>query len=216
MKVRDSIIRYLLVVCAMLVVPMAVSAQLTASKAFADAPREVFPMLTDLTRLDMIDYYASGTRTASRNLLDGESRIEEMSPVQMKVKMSDVSTYTITILPAGRDSVIAVAAEILTPVPDGYLVLYDRDWTPLDAKKFVAPTIDNWLLPSAKKIMADIENAVPFIPATYTIDPSAMVLTVTQNVSSLIPAEDYDKVKDYLRPVLRYRWTGSKMSPLKD
>lgn len=43
-----------------------------------------------------------------------------------------------------------------------------------------------------------------------------MVLTVTQNVSSLIPAEDYDKVKDYLRPVLRYRWTGSKMSPLKD
>lgn len=173
-------------------------------------------MLTDLTRLDMIDYYASGTHTASRNLLEGESRILEMSPMQMKVKMSDVSTYTITILPAGRDSVIAVTADILTPVSDGYLTLYSRDWEPLGEKRFQAPHLVEWLKPSARKEMTDIENIIPFVPATYTIDPSTQTLTLTQNVADLIPSDDYDKVKAYMRPVLRYRWTGSKMSPIKD
>lgn len=202
--------------CAMAVAVPAVHAQLTASRAFASAPRQVFPMLSDLTRLDMIDYYASGTRTASRNLLEGESRIEDMSPMQMKVRMSDVSTYTITILPAGRDSVIAVTADMLTPVSDGYLTLYDHDWEPLDGKCFMAPRLAEWLRPSARKVMEDIENLIPFVPATYTIDPASRTLTLTQNLAGLIPAEDYEKVKEYVRPSLTYRWTGSKMSRAKD
>lgn len=200
----------------MLLATLSAHARLTASHAFATAPRQVFPMLTDLTRLDMIDYYASGTHTASRNLLEGESRILEMSPMQMKVKMSDVSTYTITILPAGRDSVIAVTADILTPVSDGYLTLYSRDWEPLGEKLFRPPHLVEWLKPSARKDMTDIENIIPFVPATYTIDPSTQTLTLTQNVAPLIPAEDYDKIKEYMRPSLRYRWTGSKMSPVKE
>lgn len=200
----------------MALAPLSGNAQLTASRAFAAAPRQVFPMLTDLTRLDMIDYYASGTRTASRNLLEGESRIEDMSPMQMKIKMSDVSTYTITILPAGRDSVIALTADILTPVSDGYLALYDRDWERLDEKRFKAPHLEEWLKPSARKAMDDIENLIPFVPATYTIDPATGTLTLTQNVAGLIPAEEYDKVKSYLRPSLSYRWNGAKMSLIKD
>lgn len=214
--VRDRAIRLLMALCVMALTTVCAHAQLTASRAFATAPRQVFPMLTDLTRLDMIDYYASGTRTASRNLLEGESRIEEMSPMQMKVKMSDVSTYTITILPAGRDSVIAVTADILTPVSDGYLTLYNRDWEQLDEKRFKAPHLVEWLKPTARKAMEDIENLIPFVPATYAIDPATGRLTLTQNVAGLIPAEEYDKVKEYLRPSLSYRWTGSKMSPVKN
>lgn len=202
--------------CALVLAPLSGVAQLTASRAFASAPRQVFPMLTDLTRLDMIDYYASGTHTASRNLLEGESRIEEMSPMQMKIKMSDVSTYTITILPAGRDSVIAVTADILTPVSDGYLTLYNRDWERLDERRFQPPHLREWLRPSARKAMDDIENLIPFVPATYSIDPATGTLTLTQNVAGLIPAEEYGKVEAYLRPSLSYRWNGTKMSLVKD
>lgn len=214
--VTDRLLRLLTALCVIALAPLSGYAQLTASRAFAAVPRQVFPMLTDLTRLDMIDYYASGTRTASRNLLGGESRIEEMSPMQMRIKMSDVSTYTITILPAGRDSVIAVTADILTPVSDGYLVMYNRDWERLDEKRFKAPHLVEWLKPSARKAMEDIENLIPFVPATYTIDPATVTLTLTQNVADLIPAEEYDKVKAYLRPSLSYRWTGTRMSLVKD
>lgn len=213
---RVNLKRVAAALCAVVAMALTVQAQLTAQHAFAMAPREVFPMLSNLTRLDMIDYYASGARTSSTNLLGGRSRIEHASPVQLRVKMSDVSTYTITILPSGRDSVIALTAEILTPVPDGYLTLYDSSWKPLATKRFKVPGLKDWVLPSGRKVMDDIENQVPFVPVTYTLDPETLILTLTQNVGDLIPAEEYAKVKDYLRAELRYRWTGSKMTLIKD
>lgn len=190
-------------------------AQLSASKAFADAPREVFPLLTDMTRLDMIDYYASGARTASRNVLDGESRIEEMSPLKMKIKMSDVSEYAIVILPFKRDTVIAVVSTVMIPMPDSRLAFYGSDWEPSEKNRFTEPGLSQWLLPSAKEVRADVENAIPFVPATYSLDAATGELTLSHNLKDLLPEADYEFVKDYVRPSLLYRWNGSRMVPVK-
>lgn len=190
-------------------------AQLSASKAFADAPREVFPLLTDMTRLDMIDYYSSGTRTASRNVLDGESRIEEMSPMRMKIKMSDVSEYVIALLPAKRDTLIAVVSTVMIPMPDSRLAFYSSDWEPSEKNRFTEPGLSQWLLPEAKGVRADVENAIPFVPATYSLDTDTGELTVTHNLKELLPEADYEFVKDLVRPSLRYRWNGSRMVLVK-
>ncbi len=198
------------------VAPLAAAGQeLTASGAFADAPRTVFPLLDRNTRLDMIDYFASGATTASRNNLGGESRVEEMSPTHIKVKMTDVSSYTLSLLPAGRDTLIAVVATVLTPAPDGGITFYDRDWRELTPPRFTAPGLDDWLLPSAKKERADLENLIPFVSADYSLNASTSTLVVTNTLEALLTAEDYDKVKAYVRPSLTYRWDGKKMKPLK-
>lgn len=190
-------------------------AQMSASKAFAEAPRELFPLLTDMTRLDMIDYYASGTRTASRNVLEGESRIEEMSPLKMKIKMSDVSEYVIAILPSKRDTVIAVVSTVMIPMPDSRLAFYSSDWEPSEKNRFTDPGLSQWLLPSAKAVRADVENAIPFVPATYSVDAATGELTVTHNLKDLLPEADYEFVKNYVRPALSYRWDGSRMKLVK-
>lgn len=190
-------------------------AQMSVSKAFAEAPRELFPLLTDMTRLDMIDYYASGTRTASRNVLEGESRIEEMSPLKMKIKMSDVSEYVIAILPSKRDTVIAVVSTVMIPMPDSRLAFYNSDWEPSEKNRFTEPGLSQWLLPSAKAVRADVENAIPFVPATYSVDAATGELTVTHNLKDLLPEADYEFVKNYVRPALSYRWDGSRMKLVK-
>lgn len=66
MKAIKAIMSALLAVA--LFVPEA-NAQLTASKAFADAPASVFPLLNRNARLDMIDYFNGGMSTASTNAL---------------------------------------------------------------------------------------------------------------------------------------------------
>lgn len=191
-------------------------ASLTASKAFADAPREVFPLLTEMTRLDMIDYFASGARTASRNVLDGESRIEEMTPAVLKVSMSDVSDYELAILPAKGDTIIALIATVMTPVPDSRLTFYTDGWEISEKPRFTEPTLREWLLPSAKGIIDDIENAIPFVPATYRIDTASQELTITNNLKELLPEADYNLVKNHVKPSLRYKWNGSRMVLKKD
>lgn len=42
---------------------------LTATKAFSDAPATVFPSIDRMTRLDMIDYYNSGSPKPSKTRL---------------------------------------------------------------------------------------------------------------------------------------------------
>ena len=63
-------------------------AQLTASRAFAEAPQSVFPLLDHNTRLDMIDYFNSGMTTASKNNMDGKSRITALTPNKVEISMT--------------------------------------------------------------------------------------------------------------------------------
>ncbi|MDE6263731.1 MAG: DUF3256 family protein, partial [Paramuribaculum sp.] len=84
-------------------------AQLTASKAFADAPQNVFPLLDHNTKLDMIDYFNSGMATASKNAMDGKSRITAITPAKVDISMTDASTYELALLPtADGHTVVAL------------------------------------------------------------------------------------------------------------
>ncbi len=101
-------------------------AQLNATNAFASAPQSVFPLLDKNARLDMIDYFASGSDTPSRNKLDGSSRISELNDYSVKIKMTDASDYQLAILPAGSDSLIAVISTVATPAHDSHISFYHR------------------------------------------------------------------------------------------
>lgn len=83
-------------------------AQLTAAQAFVAAPRQVFPMLDNNARLDMIDYFNSGMATGTANSLKGKSRIAALSTLSMSISMTEASDYQLALLPAGSDTIIAV------------------------------------------------------------------------------------------------------------
>ena len=74
--------------------------KLTATKAFAEAPAKVFPTLDRMTRLDMIDYFNSGSPKPSKNAFKGDSRILSASDSQITVQTSDVSDVELSLLKA--------------------------------------------------------------------------------------------------------------------
>ncbi len=192
-----------------------IHAQFNAGQAFIEAPREVFPLVNAMTRMDMIDYFESGSQTPSNNVMDGKSRITEMSPTMLKADLSSVSSYTLALLPAGSDTIIAVIQTLSVPFADSSIQFYDDQWDALAPKKqFTSPTLADWLLPTAKGHEKDIENVIDFIPAAYVLDSNGH-LTLTHSLKDMLVEDDYDIVKEYIRPSLSYQWKGGKMVMLK-
>lgn len=188
---------------------LAANAQLTAPKAFTTAPAEVFPLLDTNTRLDMVDYYNSGLKTASNNRMSGQSVITELTPATVTVKISESSSAQVTVLPAGNDSIIAVISTVATPGLDSTLKFYDSGWRQLAADKyFTAPTWNDWMTPGHDS--SEVTVYTPFMLSSYYIDPSAGTLTITNNLPTFIDEDIYADISDAVRPTLTYRWNGKK------
>ncbi len=190
-------------------------AQLTATNAFASAPQSVFPLLDKNTRLDMIDYHKSGSTTPSRNKLDGKSRISELNDDDMKIDMTDASSYQLAILPAGNDSIIAIISTVATPAHDSHISFYDRTWKKLPDTYFQAPGISDWLNSDGKKSPDMVTSMVPFMLSDYVYDPSTKELKLTNNLKEFMSEDTESMVSPYLLDTLTYRWNGKKFDKSK-
>lgn len=206
--------RVLLSLLLALAASLSASAQLTASKAFASAPASQFPLLDNTTRLDMIDYFNSGSSTASSNVLRGSSKITGLTPESLSFRMTDASSYQIVVLPEAKDTLIAVIETVAMPARDSRMSFYNKDWMTVKSRVFTAPTLQDWMTDAGRAQADMIEAMVPFLIVSYEYDPSTRVLTLTNNLSSFISHDDM-AVGDYFHPTLRYRWDGKRMSPLK-
>ncbi|MDE6394038.1 MAG: DUF3256 family protein [Duncaniella sp.] len=192
-----------------LVGALAANAQLTAPQAFTTAPADVFPLLDTNTRLDMVDYYNSGLKTASNNRMNGQSVITELTPASVSVKISDSSSAQVAVLPAGNDTVIAVVSTVATPGLDSTLKFYDSKWQLLPADKyFTAPTWSDWMTPGHDS--SEVTAYTPFMLSSYFINPAEGTLTVSNNLPTFIDSDIYADIADALYPTLTYRWNGKK------
>lgn len=200
----------LLVVCS-----PAMMARLTAAGAFTDAPASLFPLLDRNTRLDMIDYYNSGSATASQNAMQGKSRITVLNPDDIKISMTDASSYQISLLPTGNDTIIAVIQTVATPAHDSHVNFYSRTWQELKGNYFTPPVMSDWLTDSGKKNDGEVSAMVPFMLAEYVYDPATSTLSLTNNLKEFLSPDVYQLVADYLKPSLIYRWDGKQMNKVK-
>lgn len=187
----------------------------TASEAFAGAPNSLFPLLEPNTRLDMIDYYTSGSSTASTNRLNGKSRITTLTPLKADIEMTDASSYSLFLLPAGSDTVVGLISTVATPTPDSRLNLFNRQWADITAKGFKAPVLDDWYTDEGKKHTDEVETMVPFLLTSYSYNPATGMLTITNTTEKFLSSDLYDTVRPYLRSSLAYKWDGKKFNPQK-
>lgn len=184
-------------------------AQTSAADLFTSAPQNVFPLLDQNTRLDMVDYYKNGMSTPSQNSLDGRSLITEMSPASLTVKMTDSSAMQIMELKGSKGTVVALISTVATPGLDSNIKFFDSDWKPLPTESyFVKPGWKEWLTDSGRQNQDEVTMQVPFMLASYRIDPESGTLTLTNNLSHFLDKALYDDLSSYLRPQLVYLWNG--------
>ncbi len=187
-----------------------------ASEAFVDAPKGIFPTLNRNTRLDMLDYFRSGSATASRNSLNSGSRILEESDNNLLVQLSDVSSCQISIIPfSGNDSIIALITTLNTPVPDSDLQFYDMHWLDIDKDLFAAPALKDWICAGCAVDIDEISNQTPFMLVSYSFDEATGILTLENNMEQYFSKEDFEKIGSCFVKRMQYKWTGKKMKRLK-
>lgn len=206
----------LLTVATIILTALSAVGQLTARKAFTEAPAKIIPLLDRNTRLDMLDYFDAGIERASDNALKGKSQINSLSDNAISVKITDASTIDIIILPAGSDSLIAVINTVATPAPDSKLTVYSRNWeSNLTPSTFAKPALKDWLSAEGRKNSNEVESLVPFLLIGYSYNPSTATLTLTNNTASFLSPDIYTMVEPFLLPELKYNWNGRKFNPAK-
>lgn len=188
---------------------------LTPSVAFADAPASVFPTIDRMTRLDMLDYFNSGSDKPSKNALAGNARVLSLTDSQIKVETSGVQTVEISLLPLKVDTLLVVVTTIKTPVADSSVDVYTSRWQPVRNEMFAAPGLEQWMLPEAKEQKEDLENLYPFTLASATFNPQDGVLTLTNNLGEYLPEIESKGREKLLRSSLSYRWNGKRFDLIK-
>lgn len=189
--------------------------QITASAAFRDAPSSVLPLLDRNTRLDMIDYFNSGSAKASKNSMQGQSRITDLSPMSLSASLTGSSDCQLALLPMRGDTAIVYIETVRLPASDSRVKVYDRNWKPMASKLFVQPTVADWLTKDGEKNSATVNALVPFMLASAKYAPETQTLTLSNRLADFLSPDIYEQVSPYLLPELTYRWDSSRFTRVK-
>lgn len=190
----------------------------TAREFFAsDTTAIIFPMLSQSSRLDMLDYYNVGASKETENLLGGKSILLKATSQYLRLKMSDVSSLEVWIPDTvSAKTVYIVNRTYLTPTPDGVIDVYDSDLQKLD-KVFEMPEAKDFVcIPKKdKKKVKDVVDMVDMLFLSFEIDAETGMITATQNLDTFLVPEEYKALKPYLLKSIRYKWTGKRYKLMK-
>lgn len=188
----------------------------TPASAFTDAPASVLPTLDRMTRLDMLDYFNSGSPKPSKNSFKSDCRILALSDSQVTFSTSDVSEVELSLIPMKGDTVIMMITTLKTPGDDSTARFYTKEWKEIEKGLFLVPLLDDWVRPEAAQRKEELADIIPFMLARFTYEPASQTLTVTNNVAGILPEEATSWAGDALHSKLVYRWNGKKMVKVAD
>lgn len=184
----------------------------TAESAFVDAPLEIFPTIDRTTRLDMIDYYNSGSDKPSKNAFKGNARILSISDSQITLTTSDIQEVSLSLIPHRGDTIIMMITTVKTPAEDSDIRFFTRNWKSADDEGlFVVPQLSDWMTSEGLQRKDDLENLYPITLARCVYEPGTGLLTIENKLGDFLPEEQTAWAKGMLHTHLVYRWNGKKM-----
>lgn len=183
-------------------------ARLTAVDAFYMAPTGVMPLVSPVSRTEMVTLFEAGLADQSApNVLGGPTKILSLSPDAVTLSHAADATITIALLPMAKGDTALVTIETLpTPIPDTNVRVYTRDWAPLPAA-YTEPSVADW---AAKGHEAEAAETIPFMLATGSWDEASRTLTLTPTVEQWLDEETRPRAATMLRPSLTLKWNGKK------
>lgn len=188
---------------------------LTASDVFVSMPISVLDLLDRSRRLDMLDYYAADSIAKVPNAMEGVSFLDKVTPDYLKANLTPVTTIAIKVLPSKSGDMVMTAYTIgdKDQAYDTDLRFFNSTYQELKRDKYIKiATLDDFFdYPDkdAKKLVAEL---VPFPTVRYEPDPTGTGMTAQLTVGQFMSADDYARIKSFMRPQLHYRWNGSKFN----
>lgn len=186
-----------------------------AKEAFYSAPLKIVPYAAQMLRMDMVDYYESGSDKKIRNDLYDGSRILSLTDYNIVIEETADSASIAQIAVEAKnngDTTYIFTRNIATPAIDGTIAFYKPGWKQLKGRLFKEPKLKDWVKKGCTKEELDlVKGIVPFVMAKYDYDAENKILTLTQNFDVYVPEADYVKVAHLLYSTITYKWNGSRM-----
>lgn len=192
---------------------MPASALRPSVDAFCRAPIDVVNYLPEYSRLDMVDYYESGSSVASDSYLGNKIHITVLDSMSLSYAVDDSVRVTIALLPTSTDTLTMVIKELPAPVYDSTVNFYDKRWRLLAPVQLKAPRFSDWL--KDKKRADAVAFDIPFVMATAAFDHATQRLVYTNRTDRYFSDRERPETLDELLPELVYQWNGRRFTLLK-
>lgn len=170
-------------------------------------------LIDSITRLDMADYYRSGLRYTSQNVVGESVRIISVDTLSMRYTPAPDVETELSLLPGdGADTVVMNIITYSLPQQDSRIVFSDLDGNALE-EKYLIPRLrlKDWLTKVGAGSRQEVESRLPFICARADYDAATRTLTLKNTMADFYADQaDRQWLLRMLRPQLTLRWTGRK------
>lgn len=187
----------------------------SVSDFLADAPLSVFPTLTNTDRLDLIDYFSYASTPGSvEDNFGTRWHITHMNENVVTLSTADSTTIQLAIIPAAKDTIVAVISTIATPARDSHLQLYHRDWSPY-TRQTPVPRYTDWFTTGAFEALPNLELTLPFVTAEAEVNSEATSITFINTAAQYLYGAEYEKIRPYLIPSITFDIINGKFKVRK-
>lgn len=188
----------------------------TAADYFLRLPVDVLEVLPRSARFDMLEYFKVDSVYKAVNSVEGMSWLTAVTPDFLEVRISDVSTLQLRILPFKKDSHLVMT--VYTVGGDGQAAdsdvrFFDAELNPLERKKFLKELKlkDFFDIPKGSvTTMKEIEQTIPFPTVEYSASAADTSLKAKLTVKEYLNQDDYNVIHLFEKPEIIYVWDGTK------
>lgn len=194
-------------------------------------PQRDLDLLTPSMREEMMISFNEGADYKTTNIYGGKSWIEDMNEDYMKVRLTEVSDLQIKALPGFKDpeqlimTIYTISGE--SDTADSTIKFYNLTALANDTiamkelprkkffelphpKDFYDFKAGDLKAGNAKMTPDEIMEEMPFHTVAYTVSPKELTMTGRQTISNYLTIEASKKIEPYIRPELKWIWTGKK------
>lgn len=175
-----------------------------AGRFFADAPDDFLLTVPRTARLDMLDYFRFGSSRPTPDEFGTDSRIIAESPACITVEIG-ATRRQLAVLPAGRDTLLAVVTTVALPARASAIELFHKDFSAASQKPLAeVGRYSDWFVAGAFDSVPDLELTLPFVPAEASFDSTATRLVLHNNAKEYLTAADYQRLHPLMLDSLTY------------
>lgn len=191
----------------------------TIKDFFISEPGYVLQLLSQRTKLDMIDYLNEDRMVDVKNNLDEISHFNKVTDNYMSVQTTTGSTVELLLMPISRrDSIIIAVTTVELPAKDSRIQFFTTNWEKYrDNVLIKTPTMKDFIaIPKGDKTKKEtILDMIEFPIISYSINPENNTITARHGLKEYMSKEDYEKISPYLKDSIELKYKAGKFTSEK-
>jgi hypothetical protein len=181
---------------------------------FTQMPDILLPQLETAWRKDLADLYLNGKEARLQNIMEGYSRLLELTADYLLLQVTERSYVEMKTLPLINNThILCVVTTVEGPAPDSRIAFYTTDWQPLEASGLFNPVKAEDFLVAANADNDAYLDAAALLDMDlirYRLSPGDLTLTASLSTPAYLQRTNSARVEPFLRnqPIV-FTWNKS-------